>query len=269
MSNTLYVGGCDSSGNHQGVYWTITTNGGLLTENVVIGYSTSGSILRAIAFDPNGNLWLSGIDALDYPGYWSNGVETVESSDNWINTYNIVFSGTNFYTSYYCNSTGESWIFINGVEYAVTPQAAYYLGGMAVNNGIIYITGNYVSGNGYVWISSNNCTNYISISLGTGTGIDINGAPPCYSGSLLYVPGYTQTTTSYPCYWTVDGSGNVVQTSLNYISGTASANTSCLTVTNNTVYTVGWDNNQPVYWIGTNEYILDSSGSAFGLVGTY
>ncbi len=273
--DTLYIAGRSGvSPNYYGAYWTVKTNGGTPVENdvtLVDATGGSGSCLFWIGFDTSGNLCCTGIDENDYPCYWLNGVKYTETNTMWVMAYNLVFSGGNYYTAGYVNSGpgGASWLCINNANQISITGADYYLGGLVVDNSVIYVSGTMYSGsNSSVWISSNNGAIFSTVPLNGNVG---NFSYPYYSGALLYIPGYT-AASSYPCYWTLDSYGNTTQIILDHIS-TGTGQVQFMIVTNNTVFSVGYDNNgsQPVYWIGTSEYILDTSAiyNDIGLVVTY
>ncbi len=264
--DTLYIAGRSGvSPNYYGCYWTVKTNGGTPVENDVTPVDITGGYgcsLFWIGFDPNGNLCCTGDDENDYQCYWLNGIKYTENSAMWGMPYNLVFSGGNYYTVGYNNGSTTSWLCINNPVQISIPGAGWYLGGLVVNNGVIYVSGTMSSvGNSSVWISSNSGATFNTIPL-NGTVNDC--AYPCYFGSYLYLPGIS--ASSYPCYWTLDSYGNTSQVILDHVS---TGEVKFMIVTNNTVFSAGIDNSQPVYWIGTSEYILDTGGNGIGLVVTY
>lgn len=269
-NGTLYLAGEDNS--DIGCYWTISTNGGTATEHSV---SVSGYLGWA-GYDPGGNFWCSGAQSSTYDYYIENGGAATyfQTATPWDSPGNMVFSGGSSFAFWGGNSLGG--YVSNLTVVSALPGSAYY-GGIAVNNGIIYIDGMDTSGTTFtVWVSSNNCASYNSIAL-NGTGA-ISYAIPFYSGSYLYVPGAT-LLPYHPCYWTINtSSGIATQYQLNYKNSYGGWVYS-ITYTNNTVYAAGYDINasalnsqQPACWINGNEIVLDSLGSSWtymALVVTY
>ncbi len=262
-NDTLYIGGYDGLLN--GVYWTMKTNGTSINKNVVCSTSQYGANLNWIGFDPSGNLWYTGSESDISAYYWENGTATAMPtyySGEWATAGNMVFSGGNYYTLWGGNYAGT--LIINGTAVAF-PTSIGYFGGIAVNNGIIYIDSMDTTGLNYtVWISSNNGVSYSSKVLGMGMdGYSI----PFYSGSYLYVPGATTYPSGTPCYWKIDGgSGSATQITLGSKNPYGYVN--FIIVTNNMVYAAGQDqqvsgsSQQTVCWINGIEIVLDSTLSA-------